>query len=130
MLYVTQQERLTLMILGGAALAALGILLWQQRRAPIQLEAGSPPAAAQWDAFLAQARQVDLNAATAEELERLPEVGPALAQRILAYRALHGPFRRPEDLLQVPGIGPKTLEAFREDITVRELDGTGDHRAD
>ena len=42
-------------------------------------------------------------------LQALPGVGPALARRIVAHREAHGPFRRPADLLRVPGIGAKRL---------------------
>jgi competence ComEA-like helix-hairpin-helix protein len=52
---------------------------------------------------------LDLNAADAEELQALPGIGPALAERILAQRALVGRFHAVEDLLEVPGIGPATL---------------------
>ncbi|MFL5538234.1 MAG: ComEA family DNA-binding protein [Longimicrobiaceae bacterium] len=51
---------------------------------------------------------VDLNRASAEELQRLPGIGPALAARIVAWRTAHGPFRSPGELVQVPGIGSKT----------------------
>ena len=120
MFFVTRQERLTLTILGGAALAALGILLWQQRHPPIRVESGPLPAYAQWDARLTAAKQLDLNTATVEELERLPEVGPSLAQRIVEYRAAHGPFHLAQEIVQVPGIGPKTYEALQEYITVEK----------
>lgn len=53
---------------------------------------------------------LNVNTATAEELERLPRIGPVLARRIIAYRSAHGPFRRVEDLKAVPGIGEKTLQ--------------------
>lgn len=56
---------------------------------------------------------LDLNSATAAELETLPGIGPALAGRIVAYREEHGPFTSVEDLLQVSGIGPATLERLR-----------------
>ena len=61
---------------------------------------------------------LDLNRAGAEELQTLPGIGPALAQRILDSRAREGPFRRPEDLLRVRGIGPATLKRFRALIQV------------
>ncbi|MBV9292406.1 MAG: ComEA family DNA-binding protein [Frankiales bacterium] len=48
---------------------------------------------------------VELNTATAEQLDALPGVGPVLAQRILDWRAAHGGFHSPSDLKQVPGIG-------------------------
>lgn len=57
--------------------------------------------------------QVDINAAEWPELAQLPRIGPALARRIVEYRQTHGPFQEPEDLLEVRGIGPKTLEAIR-----------------
>jgi competence protein ComEA len=62
---------------------------------------------------------VDLNAASAVELEALPGVGPVLAQRIFAYREEHGPFATVEDLLDVPGIGEGKLAALREAAVVR-----------
>ncbi len=61
---------------------------------------------------------VNLNTATAAELEALPEIGPALAQRIIDYRAAHGAFATLDDLLEVSGIGPATLDAIRDLVTV------------
>ena len=51
---------------------------------------------------------IRINHAPAEELDLLPGVGPVLAQRIIEQRTRGGPFRKPEDLLNVPGIGEKT----------------------
>jgi competence protein ComEA len=53
---------------------------------------------------------VDINVASLAELEELPGIGPALAQRILDSRHNDGPFRSLEDLLRVKGIGPATLQ--------------------
>jgi competence protein ComEA len=61
---------------------------------------------------------VDLNAATAEQLEALPGVGPATSKAILAYRSSHGRFRSVTELLDVPGIGPAKLEALRPLVRV------------
>ena len=61
---------------------------------------------------------VDLNTATAEQLEALPGVGPATSRAILAYRAGHGRFRSVTELLEVPGIGPAKLEALRPLVRV------------
>jgi competence protein ComEA len=61
-------------------------------------------------------RGIDLNRATAAELEALPGVGPVLAGRIVAYRDLHGPFTTVEDLLDVGGIGEAKLAAMRDAI--------------
>jgi len=60
-----------------------------------------------------EAGGVDPNAAGLAALVRLPGVGPALARRILEDRERNGPYRRPEDLLRVRGIGPATLDKMR-----------------
>ena len=56
---------------------------------------------------------LDINGATAVQLDQLPGIGPARAAAILSWRAQNGPFRGADDLLQVPGIGPATLEKLR-----------------
>ncbi|MBL5975409.1 MAG: ComEA family DNA-binding protein [Candidatus Leucobacter sulfamidivorax] len=61
---------------------------------------------------------VSLNAADAAALETLPGVGPALAQRILAWRAANGAFSSVEQLLEISGIGQKTFEGLRESVTL------------
>lgn len=58
--------------------------------------------------------RLNLNAATAPELEQLPGIGPSLAQSIIEYREQHGPFQSIDDLVQVPGIGPAKLEGLRD----------------
>jgi competence protein ComEA len=70
-----------------------------------------PPAEAA--ASPAAARPVELNTATAAELEALPGIGPSLAARVVAWRAKNGPFRSVEDLEKVPGIGPATATRLR-----------------
>lgn len=62
--------------------------------------------------------RVDLNAADAAMLETLPRIGPALAERIVAWREDNGGFTSVEDLLAVPGIGDKMLESLRDLVTV------------
>lgn len=62
--------------------------------------------------------QVAINTATEEELMQLPGIGPAKANAIIAYREEHGPFRRVEDLLNVTGIGEKTLEKLKPYLLV------------
>lgn len=61
---------------------------------------------------------IDINQATAEDFQKLPGIGPALAGRIVAYRKKHGPFRRVEDLLVVRGIGHKKWKAIRPYLKV------------
>ena len=59
------------------------------------------------------AQPVDLNRATAAELDALPGVGPSTAAAIVAHREQNGPFGSIDDLLQVRGIGPAKLDALR-----------------
>ena len=59
---------------------------------------------------------IDLNTASADELEDLPGIGPAKAQAIVAYRSEHGPFASLDALIRVPGIGQKTVEKIREKV--------------
>ncbi len=61
---------------------------------------------------------INLNTASLAELDELPGIGPALAQRIVDYREKHGGFRTLDDLLDVPGIGPSKLDEIRGQATV------------
>lgn len=61
---------------------------------------------------------LDLNRATKAELRLIPGLGEALAQRVVDHRERHGAFRKIDDLRQVPGIGPKTLERLRPHLFV------------
>ena len=61
---------------------------------------------------------VNINTATAEELQTLPRIGPAMAQRIIAWREAHGGFRSVDELDAVPGIGPSMLENLRPLVMV------------
>lgn len=72
------------------------------------------------------ARRVDLNAASAAELEALPGIGPAKAQAIVEHRARE-PFKTPDDLRKVKGIGDKLYDSLRDRITVGEA-GTASGR--
>jgi len=64
------------------------------------------------------APRLDLNRASAQDLESLPQIGPALAERIVQFRTKHGAFRSVDDLLKVQGVGEKILAKLRERLTV------------
>ncbi len=63
--------------------------------------------------------KIDINRADERQLQDLPGVGPKTAAAILEYRSKQGPFRSPEDLLCVSGIGPAKLEGLRDCIVIR-----------
>ncbi|HKK27166.1 MAG TPA: helix-hairpin-helix domain-containing protein [Gemmatimonadota bacterium] len=63
--------------------------------------------------------RLDVNRATAQELTRLPGVGPSIARRIVEIREREGGFRSVEDLRAVPGIGPARFDLIRERVRVR-----------
>ncbi|WP_022834336.1 ComEA family DNA-binding protein [Salisaeta longa] len=65
-------------------------------------------------------RKVNVNTAPAAALERLPEIGPALARRIMRYRAEHNGFATVDELDAVSGIGPKTLATLRPLVVLRD----------
>jgi comEA protein len=56
---------------------------------------------------------IDLNRATAQDLDAIPGIGPALAQKIVDYRKARGPFKQIEDLMEVSGIGPQNLPKLK-----------------
>lgn len=62
--------------------------------------------------------KVSINQASADDLEALPQIGPSLAQRIIAWRDENGPFQTIDDLKNVSGIGDKTLAMFRDLISL------------
>ena len=61
---------------------------------------------------------VNLNSATGEQLETLPGVGPVTAQKILDWRTTHGAFSSVDELLEVDGIGEKTLADLAPHVTL------------
>jgi competence ComEA-like helix-hairpin-helix protein len=126
-------ERSSIGALGlTAAGLALSALAFQPRAAPVEpthLQVHAParrlapgPSASALRA-LRDGERIAINTAGAADLELLPGVGPKLAQRILEHRRERGPFARPEDLLAVKGIGPRTLERLAPLITVEPENG-------
>jgi competence protein ComEA len=62
---------------------------------------------------------ININTASNKELDVLPGIGPALAQRIVDYRMKNGSFKTKEDILKVSGIGSKRFEALKDKITIK-----------
>ena len=65
-----------------------------------------------------ETEKVNINTATVEEIAKLDKIGPSYAERIVQYRKENGPFTKPEDILKVKGIGPKTFELNKDKISV------------
>ena len=72
---------------------------------------------AEW-IYATEPLMVNINTADLAELEKLPGIGPAKAQAILAYRKAHGPFSNTEELMQVPGIKEATFARLKAYVTV------------
>jgi len=100
-----------LLVVAALVLAALAA-------APQDASAGASRKGASAAAAAVAAGPVDVNAASAEELDSLPGIGPALAKRIIDYRQEHGPFAKVDDLLAVKGVGPKMLAKIRDRLTI------------
>jgi len=92
----------------GLALVAVALLA----ATPAAMAAGQAKSAATTDA------PVDLNAATVEQLTTIPGIGRVTAERIVQWREQNGPFRRPEDLMKVKGIGDKSFDKLRPYVKV------------
>ena len=105
----------------GADLAALNLAAplvdGIQVLVPSRPTASSVPTGAGTGAEAPIATAVSLSSATVEELDELPGVGPITAQKIVDYRAEHGPFGSVDDLDAVPGIGPTRIEQLRDLVT-------------
>ncbi len=116
MFNLTRQERQVLLFVAGVVLT--GIIISCLRKI-------NPPS----KVLLPQIqpsitdKKVNPNKASLEELIRLPEIGPVLAQNILEYRNAHGPFNSLEDLGKVKGLGPKKLERLKDylDLDTRRV---------
>lgn len=104
--FVSHLALALLLALGAQAAAAPASAA--PRRAPTR-------AAAPADA---KAAPVDINTATASDLESVPGIGPALARRIVGFREKNGAFASVDDLLKVQGIGEKSLAKLRPHVTV------------
>jgi competence protein ComEA len=121
----TPQETKAMIFLLVALLAGSGIILYQRTHpgfAPqLKLQKGGVDTLGEIQYLSGREREenaIDLNQATAAELQLLPGVGPALSRRIVEHREAKGEFARIEDVMQVSGIGPKTFEAIKDYLTV------------
>lgn len=95
----------------GAVNLAAPLVDGQQVVVPARLPPGVAPSPG------APVGKVSLATATVEQLDELPGVGPVTAQKIVDWRASHGPLRSVDDLDAIPGIGPARIEQLRDLVT-------------
>jgi len=120
----------SLLIKSVMLVATIAVVLWigwpvpkeETRQAePVQPIATRVPAASPvaTTAPVKSVSKVNLNRASADELQVLPGIGPVLAQRMVDWRKAHGRYRTVDDLQEVKGIGKKRLEQLRPLVTVK-----------
>lgn len=116
----SRYERRALWFLTALVILGSGYRYWQHQRLAKTLALWVTPADSAAAAALADfgspapvIQPVNLNSATAAQLEALPGIGPKRAADIISYRDKHGALRSLDELDNVPGIGPKTLERLR-----------------
>lgn len=144
MLNLTRQEKVVIQFLVACFLVGATIHLYKTRISRVRYEK-SLQQSAEADTFRNQAGQVDseyteiqqradqsaiskskvtlqhkinLNTATKQDLMLLPKIGPVTAENILAYRTQVGKFSNIEELLKIKGIGNKTFERIKGDVTL------------
>lgn len=150
MLQITPQERLALTVTALLLSVGTGARVLALNGPPPDLRTGGMPADTREGATppglrasvdrrvaerqrasapLRPGERLDVNHASAVELERLPRVGPGLAARIVAHRAEHGPFRSLAELDAVPGVGPALLATLAPVVTLPAAPGPPATRA-
>ena len=140
----TKQEQRFLLLLVISLFVGLGVKYvravradkvdekWQQERDKILAEFYEKSEKLNREELLAQDKEqhlgvltkesltehININDASCEELQILPRIGPAIAQKIISYREEHGPFRSIDEIQNVKNIGPKTFEKIKDYITI------------
>ncbi len=130
MLILTQREKIALLFL-SISLVIGSVLTVVERRNPDTLEdfhiAGPEQSGSSGGEDESQGAtdhndytlKLDINSATVDEFQVLPRIGPKIAERIVRWRELHGPFSSVKDLIKVEGIGEKTLAQIEPSIEVK-----------
>jgi len=122
---LNRRERTVVLILTATFIAGSGIALLSRARAlrrssAVVVEPSTDTAAR----AMPVSGPIDLNSANARQLEALPDIGPVLAARIVAFRQSRGRFRSISQLREVPGIGPKRYSALKDLVIVVPDTGT------
>jgi competence protein ComEA len=102
-----------MMVVAVGCFSAISMAAQEQTASPTPQQTTVTPATAQ----TAQGK-ININTASAPELEKLSGIGPAISQEIVKYRESNGPFKSPDDIKQVKGVGDKKFEAIKDKISV------------
>jgi len=126
---LNRRERAVLILVTAAFVAGVGVSLY--RRAELKHQAARNPVVVVRDTGTVPdadpgQQPLDLNRATARQLDGLPGIGPVLAGRIVEYRQHRGGFRSVSELRAVPGIGEKRYSTLRKVVQVGTPDTGGD----
>ena len=122
MLNLTKQEKGVIIFLAGMAVLGLGIKIVRSSGQDLELEIKASeiaPVQQNIDQILLQARIVNINKDEKEKIVSLPGIGPVLSRRIIEYRKINGPYQKPDQLMDVSGIGPKKFEQIKKYIVVK-----------
>lgn len=129
MAFLTRQEKYIIAFLAVGAICGVSYFYYKESHPPININFRRPSqkddalrkdAALQeeLDRLLSEAKSVNINRASLEELMTLKGVGPVLAHRIIEYRRQNGPFHNKDELKKVKGIGPKKFDAIKDCVII------------
>ncbi len=129
MAFLTRQEKYVIVFLILGAVCGLSYSYYKKSHPPININFQKPfqkddtlqkndTLQGELDHLLIEAKSVNINQASLEELMKLKGVGPVLAHRIIEYRRQNGFFQSKEGLKKVKGIGPKKFDAIKDYVVV------------
>lgn len=110
---------IVLVVFAGFLMLLSGFYLGRRTVKGIKVSADRTIPTADYAAQAQAGSRININTATAVELEQLPTIGATIAERIVAYREAHGDFTGISELMNVEGIGETRYEAIKDYITVR-----------
>ena len=125
MAFLTKKEKYVILFLITGAVLGIGYSYYKEFYPPLRISSKKdgfrprPAVRKDLDKALKEAKAVNINTASLEELMRLEGVGPVMADRIIEYRNTKGLFSSAEELKEVPGMGEKKFDAIKDYIEVK-----------